>query len=101
MKYGLTGTFTAKKGSGDELAGILKEAADLMKTTDGCLIYIVGQQLDNKDIIHVQEVWESKEDHDNSLSISGVRELIGKAMPLIEGKPEGIEIDIIGGQGVD
>ncbi len=101
MKYGLTGTFTAKKGSGDDLASILKEAAGLMKTAKGCLIYIVGQQSDDKDIIHVHEVWESKEDHDNSLNIDGVRELIGKAMPLIDGKPEGVEIDIIGGQGLD
>lgn len=97
MKYGLSGSFTAIEGKGDELAAILSEAANLMKTAKGCLIYVVGQQSDNKDVIHVFEVWDSKEDHDNSLSIEGVRELIGKAMPLIEGKPSGVEIDIAGG----
>lgn len=97
MKYGLSGSFTAKNKKGDELAAILEEAAELMKTAKGCLIYVVGQQSDNKDIIHVFEVWDSKEDHDNSLSIVGVRELIGKAMPIIEGKPSGVEIDIVGG----
>lgn len=97
MKYGLSGNFTAKVGKGDELAVILEEAANMMKTAKGCLIYVVGQQSDNQDIIHVFEIWDSKEDHDNSLSIAGVRELIGKAMPIIDGKPNGVEIDIAGG----
>lgn len=101
MKYGLSGSFSAKKGKGDELASILEEAANLMKTAKGCMIYIVGQQSDNKDVVHVFEVWDSKEDHDDSLHIDGVRELIGKAMPLIEGKPSGVEIDIAGGQGIE
>lgn len=96
MKYGLSGSFSAKKGKGDELASILEEAANLMKTAKGCMIYIVGQQSDNKDVVHVFEVWDSKEDHDDSLHIDGVRELIGKAMPIIDGKPNGIEIDIAG-----
>ncbi len=47
--------------------------------------------------MHVFEVWDSKQDHDDSLSIDGVRELIGKAMPIIDGKPSGTEIDIAGG----
>ena len=96
MKYGLSGSFTAIDGKGDELASILEDAASLMKDAKGCLVYIVGQQSDNNDVIHVFEVWDSKEDHDNSLHIDGVRELIAKAMPLIEGKPNGIEIDIAG-----
>lgn len=97
MKYGLSGNFTAKKGKGDELTSILENAASLMKGAKGCLVYIVGQQSDNKDIVHVFEVWDSKQDHDDSLNVEGVRELIGKAMPIIEGKPNGIEIDITGG----
>ncbi|MEQ9090415.1 MAG: antibiotic biosynthesis monooxygenase [Balneola sp.] len=96
MKYGLSGSFTAVEGKGNELASILEDAASLMKDAKGCLIYIVGQQSDNKDIIHVFEVWDSKEDHDDSLNVPGVRELIGKAMPIIEGKPSGTEIDIAG-----
>jgi quinol monooxygenase YgiN len=97
MKYGLSGSFTAKKNKGGELASILEEAANLMKDAEGCVVYIVGQQSDNKDVIHVFEVWDSKEAHDSSLHIEGVRELIGKAMPLIEGKPSGVEIDIASG----
>lgn len=96
MKYGLSGSFTAVEGKGNELASILEDAANLMKDAKGCLVYIVGQQSDDKDIVHVFEVWESKEDHDSSLQINGVRELIGKAMPIIDGKPSGTEIDIAG-----
>ncbi|MBO6523696.1 MAG: antibiotic biosynthesis monooxygenase [Balneolaceae bacterium] len=100
MKYGLQGSFTAKVGKGDELVAILAEAAELMKGAKGCHIYVVGQEAQNADVICVSEVWESKEDHDNSLNIPGVRELIGKAMPIIDGKPESFEVDIIGGAGL-
>lgn len=101
MKYGLTGIFAASKGKGNELAALLKEASELMKHAKGCHLYLVGQQADNSDVIHVQEVWDSKDDHDNALGIAGVRELITKAMPLIEGKPQGTELHIIGGKGIE
>lgn len=42
-----------------------------------------------------------KEEHDNSLKIDGVRELIMKAMPLLDGQPtKGQEIELIDGTGI-
>jgi len=96
MKYGLSGNFKAKKGTGGELLAILEDAANLMKDAEGCVVYIVGQQSDNQDIIHVFEVWDSKEDHDKSLHVVGVRELIAKAMLFFDGQPTGVDIDIVG-----
>ena len=49
----------------------------------------------------VSEIWDTKEDHDNSLKIEGCMELISKAMPLIDGKPEGTALEVIGGKGLD
>ena len=44
---------------------------------------------------------DSKEEHDNSLKVDGVRELIMKAMPLLDGQPtKGQEIEILGGTGI-
>lgn len=100
MKYGLQGKLFAQSGKGDELASILVEAAELMKSAKGCHIYVVGQQVDEKDTICISEVWDSKEAHDESLNLPGVKELIGKAMPILEGQPESFEVDIIGGQGI-
>ncbi|MEZ4684912.1 MAG: hypothetical protein R3B47_02270 [Bacteroidia bacterium] len=35
------------------------------------------------------EVWDSKEDHANSLQLPGVRELIMQAMPILDSMPTG------------
>ena len=47
------------------------------------------------------EVWESKEDHDNSLKLPAVRELITQALPLLDGNPTGgTTLEVLGGKGV-
>lgn len=54
--------------------------------------------LDEKDTnsVYITEIWDSKEDHDNSLKGEGVRELIMTAMPILEGQPQkGQELEII------
>ncbi len=45
--------------------------------------------------------WDSKADHDNSLQVAGVKELISQAMPILDGRPEkGQELEILGGAGL-
>lgn len=101
-KYGLHGKLTAKKGQGDELAQILLEAAKLVSTANGCLIYMISKDEANPESVWITEAWESELDHDNSLSVPGVRELIGKAMPILDGAPQkGQELKILGGLGID
>ena len=100
-KYGLYGKFQAQAGKGKELGEILLKAANLMENAKGCRLYIVNKTADNPDGIYVIEVWDSKEDHDNSLKLPGVRELITQAMPILDGKPEGITLEVLGGKGLD
>ena len=84
------------------LSAILLEAAALMQSADGCLLYVVGCTQENPDDILVTEIWDSKEDHDNSLSYPGVKELIAKAIPILASNPEKGKIwDILGGVGID
>ena len=100
--YGLNGKFIAKDGKGEELSQILLEASELMKKAEGCQLYVIGISKTNRDEIMVSEIWNSKEDHDNSLKIPGVRELIGKAIPLLNENPKkGTETEIIGGLGIN
>jgi quinol monooxygenase YgiN len=64
--------------------------------------YIVNQQADDVDAIWITEVWENEADHDASLEIPGVRELIGEAMPILAGPPEaGVKLTVLGGKGID
>ena len=97
-KYGLHGKFLSLPGKANELANILLEAAELMKSVNGCLIYLVSLSTTPSDEVYVTEVWENKRDHDRSLSVPGVRELINRAIPLLAEAPKGgQELKIIGG----
>lgn len=100
-KYGLFGKFTAKEGKSDELLSILLDASELVSTAKGCHLYIINKDIENDNDIWVNELWDSKEDHDNSLKVEGVKELIMKAIPLIDGQPEkGVELKVVGGAGI-
>jgi quinol monooxygenase YgiN len=99
-KYGLHQRLNATNGNGDKLAKILLEAAKLVSIAKGCHLYVVSKDKVNKDAVWVTEIWDRKEDHDNSLNIKGVMKLISQAMPIIDGKPEkGQELEILGGAG--
>ena len=100
-KYGLHGKLTAIEGNGDKLASILLQAADLVSTAPGCHLYLVSKDNSDEHAVWVTEVWDTKADHDNSLNMAGVKELIAQAMPILNGKPEkGQELRVLGGAGI-
>lgn len=100
-KFGYQGKLRAKKGKGRELADILIESATSMNKMPGCFIYLVGLDQDDPDEVWVTEVWNSSEDHANSLKLEHVKMAISRAMPLLDGMPEkGYQIDILGGLGL-
>jgi quinol monooxygenase YgiN len=99
--YLLHGKVTAKAGHRDELADILLTASKLVAPVKGCKVYAIGKDANDPNSVYVTEIWDSKEDHDNSLKIDSIKELIMKAMPLFDGKPQkGQELEIIGGAGI-
>ena len=100
-KYRLHGKLTATSGNGDKLAGILLQAAQLVSTAKGCQLYLVSRDQSDLDSVWVTEVWDSKQDHDDSLQVAGVRERIAQAMPMLAGRPEkGQELEVLGGAGL-
>jgi len=97
-KYGLHGKLKATKGNAEKLADILIKASELISTVKGCHYYLIGIDDNDPDTVWITELWDSKEDHDNSLKAPGVMELISQAMPILDGKPEkGQELNIVGG----
>ena len=101
-KYGLHGKLSAKAGQGIELSTLLLEASKLVSEAKGCVLYVVALDAENSDTVWVTEVWDSKEDHDNSLKSDDVRQLISRAMPLLAGPPEkGTLTRVLGGKGVE
>ncbi len=100
-RYFLHGKLTAKSGHQKELADILLKASQLISTADGCKLYVVGQDENEENSVYVTEIWDSKEDHDNSLNVEGVKELITKAIPILDGPPtKGQELEILGATGI-
>ena len=101
IKYGLHGKLSASNGNGKKLADILLKAAEMLKTASGCHLYAISHDSTNPDDIWVTEIWDSKEDHDDSLKNENIRNLIVQAMPLLAGQPEkGQELQVLGGLGV-
>lgn len=101
-KYGLYGKLQAKAGMGEKLAHILLQAAELVSTAKGCQLYFISLDKSEPDSVWITEAWDSEIDHDASLNTPGVRELIGQAMPLLDGAPEkGQKLRILGGLGVN
>ena len=100
-KYGLTGKFQAKEGKANELVFTLLQASRLASKAKGCNLYVVSQDNENKSMISVYEVWDTKEDHDNALNMQGAKELIDKATSFIEGTPAAITLEVIGGKGIN
>jgi quinol monooxygenase YgiN len=98
--HGMHVRFTTQPGRGDELAGLLLEAADALRADDDCLLYIVSRSPDDPEIVWVTEAWTSREAQNASLEDEQTRALIGRAMPLMAGRPEAIHLRPSGGKGL-
>lgn len=100
-KYFLHGSLNAIKGKGGELVTILLEASRLVADAKGCSLYLISIDEKVPETVWVTEVWDTKEDHENSLKIEAVRSLISKAVPLLAGQPQrGHELSFLGGHGI-
>ncbi|MEO7295200.1 MAG: antibiotic biosynthesis monooxygenase family protein, partial [Candidatus Limnocylindria bacterium] len=84
-RFGLHGSIVAQPGQRDALVEHMLEASRLMDDAPGCELYLVSVAKADDDAVWITEVWQSEADHDASLSLPGVPELIGLARPLIAG----------------
>jgi quinol monooxygenase YgiN len=99
--YGVFGRIVATAGDGDALAGHLLDAASALEDVEGCHLYAVSRDPSDPEAVWVVEFWESAEAHRASLELSAVQELISRARPIIAAMGERIELQPIGGKGVD
>ena len=97
--YGMVGKLTAQAGQGEQLAGILLRAAQLVGQFPGCKMYLVSRALDDPQAIWVMELWDDQAAHDASLADERVRALITEARPLLGAAPDGAALELLGGYG--
>ena len=95
MTFVNAGSLGAAPGKRDELvAHLLRPNAALAEA--GCLLYDVGVNDDEPDMVYVVELWTSAEAHRASLDLPGVRASIESARPLLSGQFGGFRFDSVG-----
>lgn len=94
--YALCGKFIVEPRDRDALATILSTAADLMARAEGCRTYIVYTEPADDSAVWVTELWDSQEEHDQSLALPGVSDLIAQARPLIRGIEQHVLVPVRG-----
>ena len=99
-RFGLFGKITAQPGQRDALVQHLLTAAALVGAAPGCELYVVHTSPTEPDAIWVSEAWRSQADHEASLGMPGVRELIATARPLIAGMSDRVVTVPVGGKGL-
>lgn len=97
--FAMYGKLTALPGQRDALAGILLEAADVLKSNDDCYLYIVNVSEDDPNVIYVTELWKDAESHAASLKSEETIAAIQHARNLIAGV-EPIKLRPLGGKGL-
>jgi quinol monooxygenase YgiN len=99
MAYGYSGSMRTKPGHRDDVVAILLSGADGLRAA-GCQVYAVGVSDTDPDVIMVNEVWLSKDHHDQSLQLPEAKAAIGRAMPMLTGEFTSQEMTVVGGLGV-
>ncbi len=99
--YAMTGKLVAQNGKRAALVEILKQAAGLVGEIPQCHLYIVNEDVSNETHVWIYELWDDKESHDASLGNEEIRTLIANARPLLACAPDGAELRVVGGHGID
>jgi quinol monooxygenase YgiN len=94
---------TARSGQGDLLAQMMLEVARSLHGTDGCLLYAINRVVEAPEAVWVTELWRDQEAVDTSLAVlqtDAGRARLGEVMALLEGPPERIDLQPLGGVGL-
>jgi quinol monooxygenase YgiN len=95
--------FTARAGQGDALAELMLNVADSLHGTDGCELYAINRAADGSDVVWVTELWRDQEAVDASLAAlqtDAGNARLGEVLALLEGPPERIDLQPLGGVGL-
>ncbi len=96
--YALINKLTAKVGKRDEVIQLLLESGKPFHDNSSCILYLVYEDTKDPNVIWVEDLWTNKEDHTAALARPEFKPFIAKTIPLLEGMPEQIEINLIGGK---
>lgn len=94
--------FTAQPGRGDELAQRLRQAADSLRDTPGCELYVINRVPEQPNVVWVTELWLSQDALEASLEQLATdegRAQVAELRALLAAPPERIDVQPVGGVG--
>lgn len=97
--YALINKLTTRPGRRDEVMEILLEAGVPFQGNPSCLLYLVNADAKDPDVIWVEDLWTSRAEHSVAMADPEIRPHVARAIPLLAGMPEQIEIIPAGGKG--
>lgn len=100
MTYALLNRLVAKPGQRDQVVRNLIESGKRFDHDEACLLYLVTESADDPDDIWVVDLWTSEQEHAAALRDPELQPHVAETLPLLEGKPEQIEVRARGGKGL-
>lgn len=97
-QYALINKLTTKPGKRDEVIKLILESGKAFQNNPSCLQSLVYKDAKEPNILWVEDVWTSKEDHSAAMAQPTLRPYIEKTIPLLEGMPEQHEVELAGGK---
>jgi quinol monooxygenase YgiN len=94
--FGLISKIKTTPGRRDALIAILTESTSAMP---GCVSYVVAKDTADTDGIWITEIWESRNQHQASLSLPAVQQAIASGRALIAGFAARFETEPVAGIG--
>ena len=95
--------FSARAGHGDVLADLMLDVARSLRGTDGCELYAINRAAEESDVVWVTELWRDQEAVEASLAVLQTEAdttRLGEVMALLDGPPERIDLQPLGGVGL-
>ncbi len=91
----------AREGQRDVLVEHMLGVAQLLADVPGRELYVINTSAADTDTVWVTEVWSSQAELDASLTLDRVKASVVRAVLLLAGPPERIDILPVGGIGLD
>ena len=93
--------FVAKPGAADELARLMVEVSEGLRSAPGCVAWIVSRNPEAESEVWIQELWESEADAETALASSdeGTGPSPADVMALVDGRPRRTDLTPVGGVG--
>jgi quinol monooxygenase YgiN len=90
----------AAPGRIDDLVGKFLEAGRIQADNADCELMFVSKSETEPDVVYLTEVWRSQEAWERAVRSDAIVAWAAEMPPLVEGRPETIQLDVIGGKGL-